>query len=114
MTDVTRYLRAEDEAAMKAALPWAVVQEDDADTGMTAGEWIKYGPGWWLHVIGSPLVVRDALPGDPDPETGEPSISEPAEYNIGFHANLYTGLNFAHDVPDELVVHPNNPRRVRA
>ena len=113
MTDVTRYLRADDEAAMKAALPWAVVQ-DDQDEALTAGVWIEYGPGWWLHIIGSPLMVKDAVPGEPDPETGEPTIAEPAEYDIGFHANLYTGPDFAHGVPDELVVHPNNPRRVRA
>ena len=106
MTLTPVYLRAEDEAAMRAAIPWAL----DAD-----GEWQAYGEGWSLSIVGSPLLVREADFGAADPEADPAPIPDtPAEYDTGFHANLYTGPGFAHDVPDEIVVHPTNPRRVRA
>lgn len=113
MTDTTRYLRAETEAAMKAALPWAV-QQDDEPEGRSAGEWIAQTDQYWLLIIGSPLCIKDAVYGDPDPDPGEPTIAEPAQWDTGYHANLYTGPDFPHDVPESMVVHPENPRRVRA
>jgi hypothetical protein len=98
-------LRADTREALQAALPWAV-QQDSEPEGLQAGDWIEYGPDYWLLVIGSPLVIKDAVMGEPDPETGEAEVIEPAELDTGYHANLYPYDGFDRDVPDSVIVTP--------
>lgn len=100
-TDI--YLRADTEAELKAALPWAV---DD-------GDWVLASPDHALDLIG-PVMTADAVMGEPDPETGEPVIETPPVFDTGFHANLRCIGGFAPEIPAELIVRPKHPRRVWA
>ena len=110
-------LRAETEAALKAALPFAVSTEDETVNGVVtrpAGSWITSAPGVYaLDLIGA-LVVEDAVFGEPDPETGEREILTPAVMDEGFHANLRCLGDFAPEIDAGLIVTPSNPRRVWA
>ena len=96
-------LRADTEADLKAALPWAV--ED--------GVWRTSGEGYALDLIG-PIQTTDAIMGEPDPETGEALVETPAEFDNRFHANLRLVDGFAPDVPEGVIIHPSQQRRVFA
>ena len=96
-------LRADTEADLKAALPWAV--ED--------GEWRTSGEGYALDLIG-PIQTADAIMGEPDPETGELVIIEPGERDERYHANLRLVDGFDPDVPEGVIIHPSQQRRVFA
>ncbi len=98
-------LRADTREALQAALPWAVQQTSEPE-GLQAGDWIEYGPDYWLLVIGSPLVIKDAVMGEPGPD-GEADVIEPAQLDTGFHANLYTFDGFDRDVPESVIVTPS-------
>lgn len=115
MTDYC--LRAETEAALKAALPFAVSTEDETVNGVVtrpAGSWITSAPGVYALDLIGPMIVEDAVYGDPDPETGEPVILTPAVVGSGYHANLRCLGEFAPDIDAGLIVTPENPRRVWA
>jgi hypothetical protein len=99
-------LRADTREDLQAAIPWAVQQTSEPE-GLQAGDWIEYGPDYWLLIIGSPLVTKDAVMGEPDPETGEADVIEPAQIDTGYHANLYPYPGFDRDVPDSVIVTPS-------
>jgi len=84
------YLRADTEADMIAALPWARGE---------AG-WITGGDGWALDVIG-PVVTS---PGEYD-EDGTEIVAPVVDGR--FHANLRLAAPGAvPDVPDDVIVSP--------
>ena len=108
MTYTDLFLRADTEADLKAALPWALYG-DDAPEGFEEGDWresVRFQ--YALDLIG-PITVTDAVM-DEDGET----VLTPAVVDDGFHANLRLIDGFAPDVPAEFIVHPTNPRRVFA
>ncbi|MEN0652367.1 MULTISPECIES: hypothetical protein [Hyphobacterium] len=115
MTDYC--LRAETEAALKGALPFAVLAEDETSEGVVirpAGSWIAHKPGLYALDLIGPLIVEDATFGEPDPETGEAEMLTPPVVDEGFHANLRTIGDFAPEIDPALIVTPSNPRRVWA
>lgn len=87
-------LRAESEAALIEALPWA--RQD--------GGWVLATHQWALDVIG-PIVTT---PGTYDEDFVEltPPITDSR-----FHANLMLLGGFAPEIPDGLIVTPSNPLR---
>ena len=105
-------LRAENEADLKAALPWAVWQYEE-DEGPEIGEWRTSGEGYALDLIGA-IQTADAIMGEPDPETGEALVETPAQWDDRYHANLRLIDGFAPDVPEGVIVHPTQQRRVFA
>ena len=102
------YLRAPDEAALKAALPWAVHAEDVPD-GPSAGDWKAPDPRLYALDLIGPMTVEDGVYGD-DGET----VITAAVVDEGFHANLRLVGAYAPDVPDAIKVVPAQPRRVFA
>lgn len=91
---VDLYLRAADEAALIAALPWARGIDEDGDP-----IWLTGSHDYALVVIGT-LVVS---PGEYD-EDGE-EISPPVVAE-GYHANLRCTEEIAALVPDEVIIAP--------
>jgi hypothetical protein len=123
----TLYLRAETEADLKAALPWAVLDDDEVIGGETireAGDWKGHErhaeqagvPGLWSMDYIRRIETSPAVYGDPvyDPETGEPNITTPAEYDTRFHANLILIGAYDPPVPESVIIPaPENPVRQR-
>jgi len=121
------YLRADTEADLKAALPWALLDADEVVDGVTiraAGDWIGHEPN--AEQAGAPGIwaidyirrIETAAPvyGDPmfDPETGDANIETPAVYDERFHANLILIGAFDPDIPEGVAIDaPGNPVRVR-
>ncbi len=95
-------LRADTEADLKDALAWAL----DAD-----GEWMPYGDGYGLDLIG-PVQTADAIMGEPDPETGEQLVTTPATFDARFHANLRITGDLDPAIPESVIVYPTQQRRV--
>ncbi|XBQ15792.1 MAG: hypothetical protein ABL308_12645 [Oceanicaulis sp.] len=102
------YLRAADEAALKAALPWAVHDADVPD-GPSAGDWKTSEPGLYALDLIGPITVTDAVL-DEDGET----VLTPPVVDEGFHANLRLIGAYTPNVPAEVIVQPTAPRRVFA
>lgn len=120
---VDLYLKAESEADMKAALPWAVNEN---------GEWITATHQWALDPVGAivktPAVLLFDPPsvapleygvGDDDDGEGEPvtiTVIAEATYAPGYHANLrLLDDTLTQLVPDEIVIAaPSSPARVWA
>ena len=99
------YLRADTEADLIAALPWARI--DDEDTGP---RWLDGGDGWALSIVG-PVVTA---PGAYDEDGAE---IEPPTIDGRFHANLrVASAELAESVPAEIIVSPApaTPARVWA
>ena len=106
-TDV--YLRADTEADLKAALPWAVHQADVPD-GPDAGDWKRGEPGLYaLDPIG-PVVTTGAVMDPEDPEV----VITPTVVDTGYHANLRLIGAFSPDIPEAVIIVPTAPRRVFA
>ena len=101
-------LRAADEAALKAALPWAVHDEDVPD-GPSAGDWRRSMPGLFALDLIGPITVEDAVM-DEDGET----VLTPAVIDDSFHANVRLIGAYAPSIPPEIIVTPSAPRRVFA
>lgn len=108
MTFTDVYLRADTEADLKAALPWALWGEE-APEGVQAGDW-KQGERfrYALSLIG-PVVTTSAVMS----EDGE-TVVTPAVIDTGFHANLRLIDGYSPDIPAEVVVTPSSPSRVFA
>lgn len=102
------YLRASDEAALKAALPWAVHQSEIPD-GPSAGDWKTSEAGLYALDLVGPVTVSDAVLS----EDGE-TVLEPAVVDDGFHANLRLIGAYRPLVPADVLCHPSRPRRVFA
>lgn len=108
------YLRGDDEAALKAALPFAVASEAQTDGEVElapAGAWITSRAGLYeLDLIG-PVVVTPAVYGEADPETGDRPVLEAPVMDSGFHANLRLVGSYTPEIPAGVIVTPDNPRR---
>lgn len=95
-------LRADSEAALKAAIPFAVSAE---------GEWIVASHQWAFDPIGA--VV--ATPVVYDLGTIPPSVVSEAVMADGWHANLrLLDDALAGQVPEAVRITPNSPSRVWA
>lgn len=122
----TIYLRADTEADMKAALPWAVLVDDetvDGETLRAAGDWKGHEPRaeqagvanlWSLDYIRQ-IETSPPVYGEPAyDDEGNPNITAPAEYDTRFHVNLHLVGAYDPDIPESLVLPaPSNPVRVR-
>jgi hypothetical protein len=98
-----KYLRADSEAALIAALPFA-----RNETEIEGGEWLTKGKGWSLDVIGK--LPDPAQPGEYEAETG--AEITPQGWLPGFHANMIVKQTFAETIPNEIVIdNPNTPQR---
>ncbi|CAK9003874.1 Transglycosylase-like protein with SLT domain, partial [Durusdinium trenchii] len=99
------YLRAADEAALKAALTFAVASEAQTDGEVelvSVGDWITSRAGIYeLDLIGSVVTAPAVYDGDPDPETGDQTIVTPPVRDERFHANLRLVGSFSPDIPAE-------------
>jgi hypothetical protein len=94
MADI--HLRADTEAKLKKALPWAV--ED--------GEWLVSGEGYVLDLIGPIMTVEPVMDGE--------TLVTPAQWDTKFHANLRTWGGFEPSIPSANIVTPAHPKRVFA
>jgi len=93
------YMRADDEAALKSALPWAVTQK---------GEWVIATPSYALDLIG-PLEIVPAV-SDLDGTEISPAVIDPR-----CHANLrLIDESLAEHIPEDLQLSLPNPRRTWA
>ena len=101
-------LCAADEAALKAALPWAVHAEDIPD-GPRAGDWKAADPTLYALDLIGPMQVVDAVYGDDCVTVITPGVVDDA-----FHANLRLVAAYAPDVPVSIQVFPRKPLRVFA
>lgn len=97
-------LRAETEADLKAALPWAIDDE---------GCWVASTLEYDLDLIG-PIMTAEPVLGEEDPETGEREVITPPVFDDGFHANLRCIGAFLPDIDPAFIFHPKRPRRVWA
>ena len=93
----TIYLRAVSEDALKAALPFAVID----------GEWRPYTHDWAIDLIG-PMVVTPAVMGG---TVDEPVIVTPAVIDGRYHANLSFLRGFSAEINPAIIITPTNPRR---
>lgn len=122
----TIYLRADTEADLKAALPWAVLAEDEVVNGETiraAGDWKGHEPhaeqagvpGLWSMDYIRRIETAPPVYGDPaHDEEGNPNIVTPAEYDERFHANLHLVGGFDPEIPESVVIPaPSKPARQR-
>ena len=96
------YLRAGNAGALANACPVLRGEDDDGERF-----WLTSGDGFALDVIG--LIVSE--PGTYDDEGQEltPPVIAP-----GFHANLRCTDEVAVQVPETVIVTPDNPKRVWA
>ena len=93
----TIYLRAVSEDALKAALPFAVID----------GEWRPYTHDWAIDLIG-PMVVTPAVMGG---TLEAPVVITPSVIDTGFHANLSFLRGFSAEINPAIIITPTNPRR---
>lgn len=101
MVDI--YLRAETEAELVAALPWAREQDGDADP-----HWATGGEGWALDIIG-PVVIAAGSYDDDGAELAAPVIDRRC------HANLRCTPEIADSIPTGVrIAPPETPARVWA
>lgn len=105
-TDV--YLRADTEADLKAALPWAL-WGDDAPEGFEADDWRESKRFQYALALIGPMVATEAVMA----EDGE-TVLTPAVMDERFHANLRLINGYAPDIPAEVVTTPTSPSRVFA
>jgi hypothetical protein len=89
-------LRADTEADLIDALPWA--REGD--------EWVRDTDDYCL-VLHGPLQLMPAVM-DAD-EAGEPVEISPAVVDTRFHADLRLMGGFEPDIPGAVIIHPANP-----
>lgn len=102
------YLRAADEVAMKAALPWALWGDDADGEFAQAEDWRTQTREYSVDPIG-PVVTADAVMA----EDGE-TVVTPAVVDTAFHLNLRCAAGFEPDIPAELIVTPTTPSRMFA
>lgn len=94
------FLRAETEAALIAALPFARGPDEDGQP-----IWLGSGDGYALDLIGPMVTTEGTYDGD-GAELTPPVIDQ------RFHANLRCSAEVAALVPIGLSVEPDSPRRV--
>ncbi|MHA6641354.1 hypothetical protein [Mesorhizobium sp. A623] len=97
MIDTDLYLRADTEADLAAALPFA--HQND--------EWITSTHDYALDLIG-PVVATDGTYDENGKELTAPII------DARFHANLRCTAEFAALVPEGIQISPDSPSRVWA
>ncbi len=96
------YLRADTEADLIAALPFARWTDDDE-----IAHWNRDADEWALDLIG-PMMVSAGTYDEAGDELTPPVIDN------RFHANMRCSEAIAALVPEAIQVAPDNPRRVWA